>query len=357
MTILKIAVLLRGQLRAAEEGAHLFKKFVIDKFPQHEFRFFISAPLRISNFISPVPEYSCKNLLHSEAEEKINFWPLVQQFSFQSESELFNTVKKIVVELLHDHQLIDWVASYNKKYNNKKGQFDFTTLAVTDCDSDNIIMKSYIIELHNLLSQYYSFACAFKVLKDYTSTTEYIPDLVWSTRTDVFHIFNAIDHFDILLNQLNNLYNDKISNKKAIISNVVLIDNNHPFVCDFNFFSTYKMLDTILNLDNQTCHDIIYNAMIKNKAHIVKLSTAGNTLQHTMWSAIFNNVCFCQTELKHVSSIIRHSFSSIDILKMTGTKEDASLIMKMRSDYKHIIQKLVMNDNMICDEFDYLSKN
>jgi hypothetical protein len=408
---MKIAVLLRGQLRFSEEGAHLFKKFVIDKFPQHEFEFFVSAPMRIYDFKTPAPKFNLINLTPSEAEEKIRYWPLTRRWSFQSERKLFDTIKKIVIELSNDNKLINWLSNHNEQYNRDTPIFDFSCPPLTDVPDGNYTidfsydpvkifydsiseknslifdkvdlfgdileisqrmatkstlyhnsaLKNYTIELHNFISQYYSFIQSFKTLKDYISDyPAYKPDLVWSTRTDIFHIFNnRPDHFDILLKQLEVLENlsENDSSNKIITTNLIRIDNNQPYICDFNLFSTVTMLDNILNLDKQESTDIIFNAMIKNKTHFIKTNDAKYRVQHVLWSAFFNNVCFYQTAAPHMSSVIRQSFPLETILSMTGSDEDATLLKELSVAYKPMQANLNISVTDIINEFDYLSSH
>jgi hypothetical protein len=276
-----------------------------------------------------------------EAETEISYWANVRNWHLQNEYDLFECVKKIVLELVKDKKLFDWMKYHNAKYELKDGSFNFSTPPVTGvpygdyavdfeydptnifynsvaannlilgqtndmedifdlCDKikskghlyHNLALKHYAIQLHNFLSQYYSFARSFKVLKDYMkSFKDYKPDIIWSTRTDVFHNINEYDisdKFNLLQDQLNRLHTERITNKRAILSNQVLIDRNQPYVCDFSLFSTVKMLDNILNLDKQTCEDIIFNAMTRNKIDLIKTKDAKSATQHALWSAIFN---------------------------------------------------------------------
>lgn len=385
---------------------------MIDKFPQHEFEFFVSAPLRINDFKTPAPKFNLINLKPMEAEEKISQWPSVRRWSFQTESELFETIKKIVIELSNDKKLIDYLNNHNKQYNRDAPVFDFSSPPLSDVPDGNYTidfsydpvkifydsiseknslildkvdlfadilklsqrmskkstlyhntaLKSYTIELHNFISQYYSFIQSFKTLKDHMSDyPDYKPDLVWSTRTDVFHIFNnKLDHFDILLNQLINLensYKNDSSLDKVITTNLIRIDNNQPYICDFNLFSTVKMLDTILDLDKQKSTDIIFNAMIKNKTHFIKTTDAKYRVQHVLWSAFFNNACFYQTAAPHTSSVIRQSFPLKTILNMTGSAEDATLLKELSVAYKPMPTNYNIAVTDIINEFDYLSSH
>lgn len=409
---MKIAVLLRGQMRFSQEGAYLFEKFVIDKFPQHEFDFFVSTPLRIQNLLSPLPKFSSENLSIAQAETEIRNWSRVRLWQFQTQQELFEPVKKIVLDLATDKRLYDWLAYHNEKYSTEPELFNFSTpplnnVPIGDYTVDfvydaasifynsitpneslfnqtnalgdildlckkmsdrsdlyqNIALKHYAIDLHNFMSQYYSFARSFVVLKNYmNANTEYKPDLVWSTRSDVFHLFDGVDvsdKFDLLLDQLDKLRVDALSNNRAIITNRVIIDRNQPYVCDLNFFSTVEMLDNILDLDNQTCQDIIVNAMTKNKTHFVKTKDAANSIQHVLWSAIFSNACFRQANgpALQFSSVIRHSFDHDEIKKMTGTTDDGRLLKQMTDDFKYPASEKKITAADIVNEFDYLSSN
>ena len=407
---MKIAVLLRGQMRFSEEGSHLFQKFVMEKFPQHEFDFFISTPKRIKLITTPMTVFANKNLSQLETEKQIAYWLNVRHWHLQNEYDLFEVIKKSIIELANDEKYYDWLSHHNKKYNFKEkfGNLNLTPplsgippgsmsiefqydgakmlydsisphMSMLDqvgviqdlldlCDkvSDNaviyhnVVLKHYAIEIHERMSQYYSFARSYKVLKDYMNTyTDYTPDIVWSTRSDIFHIFNSDDRFDILQQQLNNLMKDKITDKKALISNLVLIDRNQPYVCDFNFFSTVPMLDNILNLDKQTCEDIIFDALTKHKTNLIKVKDANGATPHVLWPAVLNTACFRQSSAmhQHFSSVIRYNFDSAKILKMSGSNSDETLLRKMNTNFKYpILDDAIANDDII-NEFDYLSSN
>jgi hypothetical protein len=412
--IMKIAVLLRGQMRFSEEGSHLFQKFVMDKFPQHEFDFFISTPKRIKLITTPMTVFCSKNLSIIETEKQLAYWPNIRLWHLQNEYDLFEVIKKSINELANDKKYYDWLSQHNKKYNlndnindnindfnltppltgvpagSKSIEFHYDAanilfnsisphgLMLNDvgvmqdvldlCDklSDNTviyhnsILKHYAIILHERMSQYYSFVRSYKVLKDYMKDyTDYTPDIVWSTRSDIFHIFKDDDQFDILQQQLNHLMEDKVTDKKAIISNSVLIDRNQPYVCDFNFFSTVSMLDNILKLDKQTCEDLIFDALTKHKKNLIKVADAKGATPHVLWPAVFNTACFQQSAatVHHFSSVIRYNFDSRAILKMTRSMNDETLLRKMDTDFKYPILDDAITNGDIINEFDYLSSN
>lgn len=409
---MKIAVLLRGQMRFSQEGAHLFKKFVIDKYPQHEFEFFVSTSARVQHLNQTLPQFNSENLTLPLVKKLISHWPGVRQWSLQTEQELFNTIKKIVIQLAQDQKLYDWFNHYNKIHSAGDEFFNFsipplTGVPVGDYKPDfsydtasifynsladnnqifdktgdlaniielcekisseselyhNIELKNYAIDLHNYICQYYSFVRSFKVLKDYMSiNVDYKPDLVWSTRSDVFHLFsgyNCTKKFDQLRDQLEYLHDDKVSDKKAIISNSVLIDRNQPYVCDLNFFSTVDMLDNILNLESQSSEDLIFNALTRNKINLIKTRDAKDAIHHILWAAIFSDACFQQADgtTAHYSAVIRHTFSSEDILKMTGSADDESVLKTMVKEFKYPIRAGEVKPPDVIREFDYLSSN
>jgi hypothetical protein len=117
------------------------------------------------------------------------------------------------------------------------------------------------------------------------------------------------------------------------------------------------MLDHILNLDKQESTDIIFNAMIKNKTHFIKTNDAKYRVQHVLWSAFFNNVCFYQTAAPHMSSVIRQSFPLETILSLTGSDEDATLLKELSVAYKPMQANLNISVTDIINEFDYLSSH
>ena len=403
---MKIAVLLRGQLRFSEEGAHLFKKFVIDKFPQHEFEFFVSAPMRINFFPNSenkientAPRYNNVNLTVEETEKKIKFWPDVRQYHIQTEYEVFNIVKKIVLELVSDSTFYDWRNQHSDKFNYHNGMIDFTAPPVdpvlrNDFKTDfnhilyknlcpeiilvnqtnemmrlkslfenyytyyNISLCDYAITLHNLISQYYSFAKSFMVLKEYMSNNQYNPGLVWSTRTDVFHTFTGSgDIFEAISSQIDFLTEEKESN--PIISPDVLINKGLPWINDYNLFSNVSSLDKIL--DSYSCEDILVNAMVRDKLSFFNIKFHPMSIQHTMWAKIFNTAWFypyCSHSQQHQSGLIRFNFDSNAIMNMTGSLSDLEMLKQMSDEFSYPTDmKWYVGDDYIIKEFEYLSAN
>jgi hypothetical protein len=411
----KIAVLLRGQLRFSREGAHLFKKFVIDKFPQHEFDFFFYAPKRISAPPGPGSAFNSINLTGHEAESLVSYWqPRVRYWQFQNEADLFEPIKKITLDLVSDRKLYDWLTYHNARHNIQSkimsfnlmphsdrpfGDYkdDFTYNAadilyksisenekLLDQTGDlrdildlndkiaskanlyhNLVLKEYAIKLHNLMSQYYGFIRSFQLLKNYMKENPYYnPDLVWSTRTDLCHEFaQSIDwdiKFDTMISQLESIYaKDSANNSKVILSNRVQIERNQPYICDLNLFSTVTMLDNIFNLNEQTCKDIIINSTTRNKIHVIKAMEAQELISHTLWSAIFNNASFrcVQNTAWHYSWVIRHNYDPEQILRMTGTEEDIKLLRRMESEFSYPDLTCTLDKDTIIREFEYLSSN
>lgn len=411
----KIAVLLRGQLRFSREGAHLFKKFVIDKFPQHEFDFFFYAPKRISAPPGPNSLYNSVNLTPTEAEMLVSYWqPRVRYWQFQNESDLFDLIKKVTLDLVSDRKLYDWLTYYHERHNiqpkimpfhltppsdppigDYKDDFTYNTAEILyksistnehifDQTGDlvdihhvndkiansahlyhNLVLKEYAIKMHNLLSQYYGFIRSFQLLKKYMKENPvYKPDLVWSTRTDLCHEFvESVDRhtkFETMISQLNMIYDkDKINNRKVILSNSVQIERNQPYICDLNLFSTVAMLDNIFDLENQTCEDIINNALTTNKIHLIKTMEANELTPHTLWSAIFNNASFrcVQNTVWHQSWVIRHNYDLEQILRMTGTDEDINSIKRMYRQFSYPDLTCTINKDTIIREFEFLSCN
>jgi hypothetical protein len=411
----KIAVLLRGQLRFSREGAHLFKKFVIDKFPQHEFDFFFYAPKRISASPGPGSVFNSINLTVHEAESLVSYWqPRVRYWQFHNEADLFEPIKKITLDLVSDRKLYDWITYHNTKHNiqdkimpfhltppsdppngDYKDDFTYSTADIlyksiaknekmldqTGDLSDildlndkiaskanlyhNLVLKEYAIKLHNLMSQYYGFIRSFQVLKNYMKENPYYkPDLVWSTRTDLCHEFvQSVDQynkFETIISQLESIYaKDSANNSKVILSNRVQIERNQPYICDLNLFSTVTMLDNIFNLEEQTFEDIIINSMTKNKIHLIKTMEAQESTSHTLWSAIFNNASFrcVQNTAWHHSWVIRYNYDQEQILRMTGTEEDIILIKRMYSEFSYPVLTCTLDKDTIIQEFEYLSSN
>jgi hypothetical protein len=410
---MKIAVLLRGQMRYSKEGAHLFQKFVIDKFPQHEFRFFVSAPKRI-NYMSDEPiaprHTTAVNLTIDELAREINHWPSVSRWNDQSEYVIFNAVKKIILELASDKKLYAWWEEYTKKHNIKGADIDNIMPNLSDCIGDTVDFKYHLtdiiyntinartkiltqdntlvelrslleninsggyqyynmelcrhaFELHNLLSQYYSFARSVRSLKDYMKDyPDYMPDLVWSTRPDVVHIFESkhdYDKLDSIYKYINLLSTAKEYVDKVIIASHVSIMQSHPFLHDFNFFSTVKNLDNILKLDYQSCEDILINAMTKNKHNLFQLREGIYSQSHISWGLIFNNACILQQHNvdDHFSYVIRHSYDLQAIHNMTGSNDDITLLKQMEENFTWPVFNTAPSDEFIINEFEYLSKH
>lgn len=386
---MKIAVVLRGQPRSSNEGAKLFRKFIINNVSyEYKFDFFIHT----GKFVTRLPldsngpsldyHYNQKLLTHAEVLDSILPWN-PKNFYIEDEAPFFNVCKNILNDLANDKHIHIWWDHYKRTNNLSESDLKNSDFIIPELANDfygqyfsvlyeepdvrlarfnkefnfyNHNGKFYdlksialLISFHYFLKQYYGFLQSYNVLKSYTvENKSYQPDLIWFTRLDAVHNIVNIDDrygpietfFNFQADYLNNSVNHwALTGEESLAgligSQRIFIDRNHPWVDDTSFFSNITMMDKIMQ---KSPTDFVIDAFKLRKHEMLGIINAGITKEHSAWSAIINTAVF--TEMRNSfntlrTAIYREGFqSAIDLESLDSGNESINKFFDFAQTYK-----------------------
>lgn len=285
---MKIALLLRGQLRYAQAGSQLFERYIRQRFPQHEFRIFWATYASVSGTMSKntgqAREFYTEIL--PNAQQLLDHWDTCDSVVIP-ERELLSVAERVRAAIV-DRALNTNMHSLYPQESNIVGR----SWVAPDVDR----RKEETIRIHYVLGQIYSQGRSAELLKYHVDVTDWVPDLVWSTRPDHINWFRAEpDAFRLIHQSL--LQKHRIDPRQHHTAvDTVEIRNGRPFVSDFNFFQTY---DTMKNtfLDAQ---DRIINTFENEFYNVALLPGSVHSLQHVLWTAIYDTTCWISHNYNHL---------------------------------------------------------
>lgn len=280
---MKIAVLLRGQLRYNRVGAEFFKKYVRDRFPHHEFKIFYATWPTVSNTMDRSSdnrisrEFNLRVLDKDTILNELKFWnPMLTVLNIIPERELLDLTLEIRNLRLN-------LTRENKKYWNdiyiKKPNAHFMLSPYEGGDSIVHLMET--IRTHYLLGQMYGLGKSYELLKTYSNETNWVPDIVWATRPDFIGWFDdEIDFFENMHIQL--------SAGRDNGNNNIIVDGldgliGRPVVADYNFYTDFLTADkTFGNTRN------LIISMFNDVNKLFPAIGADMYLQHALWTSLFS---------------------------------------------------------------------
>lgn len=313
---MKIAVLLRGQLRYPEHGSKLFKRFITDRFPDCEFKFFVhtwpsvsSTMMTVSDNVSKSREYTP---VYKSFEEIIsNYLPYWQpsRLLISPDAELLKLVKNIIESNLKDTELITWWKSYCTKYDKTESEraFDYFLFPQSNpiAIKDDMFIKEHIdydlmrtsVIMHYILGQVYSACKSYQVLRDYIDINDqsYSPDLIWSTRMDCFTWFDNVNVFADMIKyiQLEKTHIHPHMTKHMVLSKSVRANEGRTWIDDFNFFMLPDTAHAFFMGDTTVENHIEY--MFNNNKHtMLDVIGINSMIPHQLWTKLGRQCVFYQ---------------------------------------------------------------
>jgi hypothetical protein len=388
---MKIAVLLRGQPRFSDYGAALFKKFIKERFPQHEFRIFIASWKSVSNVMaSPIPvdsevygrEYDQTLLNVDQIEDTLKKWK-PGRFRIINESELFNLIRQIYRELISDQR------KYTALQNILPKDIDppenaRNLLVPTDIDDlirgfshpdlliNNIMwnnkieysaptyaLKRNMINNHYLYGQIYSAGASYEVYRDHSLEQDWHADLIWSTRQDMLSWYPD-NSFEGILRDLTDDCK-KCDDSPTVFADRVEIHRGRPWVSDYNWYMQPSCAQKLLDNIQQRFHDWILN----ETKQLITIVGSGASLQHVMWSVFFNSANILQLNpfIMPTNSLPLRPLPNLDQLITqilegpTEAEAVQSLANEINKTYFYPSSNAPVPDSVVDQWYDFLCEN
>jgi hypothetical protein len=307
---MKIAVLLRGQPRFSNHGAEFFRKFVVDRFPEHEFKIFIGTWKTISNVMekpinpsTPIygREYDQTMLSLEQAIDLIKNWKPAG-FHITAEKELFSLIKKTYTALIMNTEkydalrlLLDDPTEPNGKNLLVPGHLD-VMFESPEYLIENLIwgnkielsdemytLKRSLINNQYLFGQIYSLGKSYMMFEHYCEKEDYKPDLVWSSRMDMIHWYNNANVFEKIKKNLE--IAEDIHKCSVVNVDKIEIHGGKPWASDYNFYMLPGAATNLLS-------DIDYKFkkwILEDTRALMSVIGSGPSLQHVMWTSFFRD--------------------------------------------------------------------
>ena len=306
---MKIAVLLRGQPRFSQYGAAFFKKFVQERFPEHEFSIFVGTWKTISNVMDTPQEldavvygreYDQRLLTLDETIDLVRPWG-PRKFTVIPEHELFGLLKDIYATLLNDQERYDAIREIlETEPDEPNGKnlvapgcldvvFESEEFLVTNLVWGNKIeladpvyeLRRNLINNQYLLGQIYSAGKSYEIFESYAKENNYEPDFIWSTRMDMIHWYNSPEGFDTMKRDLTRMESEK--DYPCIFADQVEIHNGRPWASDYNF---YMLPDTAKHLLDDI-QEKFKSWILEDTRLLMSVIGTGSGLQHALWLNFF----------------------------------------------------------------------
>lgn len=295
---LKIAVIVKGQQRFYNHGSDLFTKYVIERFPQHEFKTFCSTWKSVALPMSDpayhnMPKNLCQRIMPlDEAIQNCKVWSPVS-FNILRECDLLDVVERIFYEKNYANEVAHWPTLFDH-YDSDIGY----------CRNpfDEWQTTSEKISMHYKLGQMYATGKGLELVSDYENEYNWTPDIVWITRSDHFASY-AKNFFSSLAKNINNMPID------TILTNHMIVINSMPMIDDFNFFMSYNTaLQTLNNIDDRIVD------MFNDNTSKAMMIGSGSQLQHVLWCLLWKDKLFKELDKTLSYSNILRPISNIDEL-------------------------------------------
>lgn len=309
---MKIAVLLRGQPRFSDYGADLFRKFVQDRFPEHEFDIFIATWKTISNTMEKTidpdavvygREYDQTLLEIDETIDLIKKWR-PKRFDVTFEKELFDLLKTIYIELVSDVEKYEALRELLDEEDGKEplngknvlvpgytNVFESKEYLITNLIWGNKIelsesayeLKRNMINNQYLFGQVYSAGKSYEAFEIYCKDNNYTADLVWSTRQDMIHWFNRAESFDVIKKDLERLEGEQ--KFPHMMVDKIEVQKGRPWVSDYNFYMLPETADHIFSDIKGKFKEWI----LEDTLSLLPAIGSGSVLQHVLWTSFYRN--------------------------------------------------------------------
>lgn len=319
---MKIAILLRGQMKNCALGSILLQRTLIERYPEHDFKVFVhtwtttpklnKAPMEINSY-GYLNEHS-----YEEIEDLVKLFDPVA-YQIDSPHILSNVIKEITDHTHNDTSFIDWWNKHELSMNKSNQTSFMNFLLCPNTNKGNRYRENGYISANYKLGQTYSAGAVHEVYKKYCEQENYKADIVINTRAD------------IAWTTMNEKYDNLISDLKAALDNASMfgctpdpvivqglrgIGPNNWF-CDLRFVSTH---DTMIKWFGNNTREHFLDLFVNRKHILLPYLTNLLYFGHTFWSYVGHDIQFVSTDkLLPQRFLIRNhdNYSHNDLLNMS----------------------------------------
>lgn len=302
--MIEVAVLLRGQARFAKEGAELWQRFVTERNPDFNFKFFTHSWDTLSimqttdaRTVDTVPGREKAHILSTdEIHELLNYWnPTL--FQIDSDTDNIDLAEQILISnIKSNEEVYDMVDNYIKSldvpYSNfsKKLILPKLTPLLKNLPKIDIFSNKEINSLYNrenisngyILGQVNSSGRSLKLLQEYIRQKNYVPDLIICTRYDIFVKFENLRKIYHIIKNYQSSSNP--ARRKNIFTHHLYVVNGISVPNDWIFIGDIQSFEGFLSNINER----IVNKLTDNILNLFNLVKSGDKIQHALWFQLAN---------------------------------------------------------------------
>lgn len=301
---MKIAILLRGQLRNVETGIYILNKILSEKYPQHEFRIFLhgwnTRPQKNVYKIKVNNSWRMEEISKTELDQYVKIIN-PDAYELSQSRELSDFIKHdILDETYKDIAFIDWFKSLSLEETVEQVKFFYIPTQTKE------EFELRLVEANFLLGQHYSAAKSHEVYYQYKNKTGWVADLVWMTRIDsTLNIDDSYwdNWFENTLNTINGYLKYEYT-QNPIMTTELSSKGNIPFLCDINFIMRDQDAKLFFGTNAKKRFKEIF---IKDKLKMMPFLMNTKGFAHTFWTQLGSKVNFFEGDFPK-ETLIRKNF-------------------------------------------------
>jgi len=302
---MKIALLLRGQLRNVETGIHILQKTLLERYPQHEFRIFLhgwtTRPKKYTYSFSTSQFWQLEEIPQDELD---NYIDLINPSSYEisSPKELSHFINYDILPYTHnDENLIQFLKNQHESIGLKKCMMHLYTPFETKKQHEK-----WLLEMNYILGQHYSAAKSHEIYYNSKLETGWTADLVLLTRTDII----LKSDYDVWNNWFEDVLNNQIDplvqrGRSPVLVRGLVGKGTTSWFCDMHFIMRDHEAQMFFSTKAKKKFREIF---IKNKLNVMPMLLDPKGLRHTLWGLIGGNVHFFEGGMPP-KTLIRGNFA------------------------------------------------
>lgn len=346
---MKIAVLIRGQLKNCKVSAKLFQKGIVERYPHHEFKVFMHTWTTEPRFITEkltngvMREGLLQTIPSDILNERINYFNPTR-YIVETPVDFSKVLMNICKKTHSDFKFIEWINEYKKDFPDAVTRGAKAIKFMYDPPTDKKLFEEALIRANYYLAQTYSACKANEILQDYCDETGYEPDLIFIHRADVAlntsgekwdNLFG--DLHEILTYTVNGEENPKFNllrnpyQSDPIIVRRMSGQGDHIWFCDWNFWCLPKQSNRFLG---RTAVDHFKTIFLKHKPEVIPYLRSHRDFQHSWWTTIGIHATFMDMSnflppKTIVRNMIQEDSTDIDKLQFEELVEYARELTKI----------------------------
>lgn len=344
---MKIAVLLRGQMKNYQLGAALMQKTLRDRYPHIEFKVFVhtwtTTPIQVNpSQENPMPrEAILEEHSYEEIEKRVQHFNPVS-YRIDSPHILSKLMKEITDINYKDSKFIEWFEEYvdNMELEYHSDGIPIATMLLPTKRKPMTIRKMLITHYH--LSQCYSASAVYNVYKEYCREHDYKPDLILCTRPDAVLVTHKPCYknvFEEVLDELTRSYADEINPRQdyPVMVRSLMGLHDHLWFCDWLFLMLPDYSDRFFGTNTDEHFTKIFT---KDKHKLLGNITEYRNFNHSFWAHYGSGCTFLNSTYlpnKELSRDEHVSGYNYDELMNIEEMDLLTYAKKTRLTYNHLL--------------------